>query len=133
MPAVLIEIGKQYSVEHETALMDAVRCALEEEFKIVNHDIFVRLISYEPHRFFVPQIDLYEQPESFTFITIDCFIGRSLEVKRKLYRNIVDRLDVLGIPKDHIKILLRESHKENWSIRGGYAGCDVDVGYVVDI
>jgi phenylpyruvate tautomerase PptA (4-oxalocrotonate tautomerase family) len=131
MPVISIEVGKKYSTEQEVALMEAVYSALQEAFKILNHDINVRLIVHEPHRFFVPK--LYTHPELYTHISIDCFPGRSLATKRHLYHRIVENLEPLGIPKDHIKILLRESGKENWGIRSGQAGCDVDVGYTVEI
>jgi phenylpyruvate tautomerase PptA (4-oxalocrotonate tautomerase family) len=42
-------------------------------------------------------------------------------------------LAVLGIPADHILILLRESPLENWGIRGGQAACDVDLGFQVNV
>jgi hypothetical protein len=39
----------------------------------------------------------------------------------------------LGIPRDHVKILLREIPRENWGIRGGQAGCDVDLGFLIEV
>ncbi|WP_331710104.1 hypothetical protein [Methylomonas koyamae] len=42
-------------------------------------------------------------------------------------------LEPFGIPPDHVKILLREIPKENWGIRGGQAGCDVGLGFKVDV
>ena len=47
--------------------------------------------------------------------------------------SIVKNLEPFGIPKNHIKILLREIPKENWGIRGGQAGCDVELGFKVDV
>lgn len=73
------------------------------------------------------------QPESYTHISIDAFAGRSLEAKRDLYAAIVRNLESFGIPKDHVKILLREVPLENWGIRGGQAGCDVDLGFKIDV
>jgi hypothetical protein len=32
-----------------------------------------------------------------------------------------------------VKILLREIQKENWGIRGGQAGCDVELGFKIDV
>ena len=66
-------------------------------------------------------------------ISIDCFAGRSLEAKRNLYRSIVRNLEIFGIPNNHVKILLREIQRENWGIRGGQAGCDVDLGFKVEV
>ena len=75
----------------------------------------------------------YSHPELYTMITIDCFTGRTIETKRYHYCGITENLEQCGIPKDHIKILLRESSRENWGILGGLAGCDVDVGYKVEV
>lgn len=66
-------------------------------------------------------------------MTIDCFAGRSVAAKRTLYRGIVDGLAVLGVPRDHVLVTLRESAAENRGVRGGQAACDVDPGFVVEV
>jgi len=111
--------------------MEAVHKALREAFKILPGDRNVRLMVHEPHRFACPPDR--EKPEYYTHISIDAFAGRSLEAKRDLYRAIVENLAPFGIPKDHVKILLREIAKENWGIRGGQAGCDVELGFKIDV
>jgi phenylpyruvate tautomerase PptA (4-oxalocrotonate tautomerase family) len=131
MPSVLIEVRRQYTQEQEVALMEAVHAALREAFKLLPHDRNVRLTAHEPHRFACPPGKA--QPERYTHISIDAFQGRSLDAKRHLYRAIVGNLEPLGIPKDHVKILLRELPRENWGIRGGQAGCDVELGFKVDV
>ena len=131
MPSVLIEVRKRYPQEEEVALMEAVHDALREAFRILSHDKNVRLIVHEPHRFACPPDR--EKPELYTHISIDAFAGRSLDAKRNLYMSIVKNLEPFGIPKNHIKILLREIPKENWGIRGGQAGCDVELGFKVDV
>lgn len=130
MPIVSIEVGKKYSQEEEIAIMKAVHSALLEAFKVTDHAINIRLLVHEIHRFSVP---INTNPEIYTLIGIDCFSGRSLAAKRNLYTCIVHNLNNLGIPKDHVKIVIRESNKENWGILGGFAGCDVDVGYPVEV
>ncbi len=131
MPSVLIEIRRAIPAEEESRLMDAVHSALREAFKILPGDRNVRLIVYEPHRFACPPER--SQPELYTHISIDAFAGRSLDAKRSLYHGIVEKLEDLGIPRDHVKILLREIPKENWGIRGGHAGCDVELGFKIDV
>ena len=131
MPSVLIEVRQLYTPEQEMAIMEAVHSALREAFKILPGDRNVRLIAHEPHRFECPPNRA--KPESYTHISIDAFAGRSLDAKRNLYKGIVNNLEPSGIPKDHVKILLREIQKENWGIRGGQAGCDVDLGFKVDV
>ncbi|MBI2791195.1 MAG: tautomerase family protein [Gammaproteobacteria bacterium] len=130
MPKVLIEVRNKYSPEHEVALMKAVQTAIQEAFKNPD-DVNVILVVHEPHRFAVPEKKAH--PEFYTHISIDCIEGRTLETKRSLYRKIVDNLEALSIPKDHVKILLRENRKEDWGIRGGQAACDVELGYSVEV
>lgn len=131
MPSVLIEIRRVIPSEEESRLMEAVHAALREAFRILPGDRNVRLIVHEPHRFECPPERSH--PELYTHVSIDAFAGRSLDAKRALYRAIVDNLERLGIPKDHVKILLREIPKENWGIRGGQAGCDVELGFKIDV
>ena len=111
--------------------MEAVHSALRDAFKILPGDRNVRLIAHEPHRFSCPPDRAH--PELYTHISIDAFAGRSLDAKRALYRGIVENLGALGVPKDHVKILLRELPKENWGIRGGQAGSDVELGFKIDV
>ncbi len=73
------------------------------------------------------------EPEYATSVSVDCFAGRSVGAKRQLYGEIVDRLEPLGIPRDHVSITLRESPAENGGIRGGQAVCDVDLGFNVKV
>ncbi|HEX3902401.1 MAG TPA: tautomerase family protein [Polyangia bacterium] len=131
MPSVVIEIRKGYAREQETALMEAVHGALLSAFRILPGDRNVRLLVHEPHRFACPPH--LAQPELYTHVTIDAISGRSLDAKRALYRTIVENLSVLGIPKDHVKILLRDLPRENWGIRGGQAAIDVELGFEVDV
>lgn len=131
MPSVLIEVRQKYSKEQEIALMEAVHAALREAFKILPGDRNVRLVVHEPHRFECPPDR--EMPEFYTHISIDAFAGRSLEAKRDVYKAIVSNLESFGIPKNHVKILLREIPKENWGIRGGQAGCDVELGFKIEV
>lgn len=123
MPSVIIEVKNQYSHEQEIALIEAVYAALVIAFDITPSERTIRLFVHEPHRY-APDPDL-RCPELHTHISIDTFIGRSIDSKRKLYTEIVENLEQFGIPRDHVEILLREIPRENWGIRGGQAGCDI--------
>lgn len=131
MPAVLVEVRCEHGREREIALMEAVHSALVEAFRIPETDRTVHLVVHQPHRMmFLPGL---EHPELFTQVSIDAFAGRSLDAKRALYRAIVTNLEALGIPRSHVKILLREIPRENWGIRGGQAGSDVEIGFKIDV
>lgn len=131
MPSVLIEVRRRYTREEEIAVIDAVHMALQEAFRIVPGDKDLRLVAHEPHRFASPPA--LKNPDCYTHISIDAFAGRSLEAKRNLYKAIVSRLEPFGIPRDHVKILLREIPRENWGIRGGQPACDVELGFEVEV
>lgn len=131
MPAVLIEVRKKYEPQDAVALIDAVHDALTAAFKTPAHDKNIRLVMHEPHLFACPPQRAY--PALSTQVTIDAFAGRSLEAKRRLYQGIVQNLEALGIPKDHVMIVVHDIPKENWGIRGGQAACDVDLGFSVDV
>lgn len=131
MPATLIEVRRPRSPAEEIALIDAVHAALVSSFRIPPADKTVRLVVHEPHRMACsPNLS---RPELYTLVSIDAFSGRSVDAKRSLYRDIVTNLEALGIPKNHVKILLRELPKENWGIRGGQAACDIDLGFKVEV
>ncbi|MGH3657986.1 MAG: tautomerase family protein [Micromonosporaceae bacterium] len=131
MPTSLIEVRRQYSEAEEAAIIDAIHGALVAAFQIPTQDKNVRLIVHEPHRFACsPNRTM---PEFATLVSIDCFAGRSVQAKRDLYAEITDRLAVLGIPRDHVLITLRESQAENWGLHGGQAACDVDLGFDVEV
>jgi len=131
MPSSTIEVRREYSDADALALIDAVHASLVAAFRIPAADKHVRLVVHEPERFAVSPDLAY--PELYTQVTIDCFEGRSLDAKRKLYAQIAQRLGVLGIPGDHLLILLRESPAQNWGIRGGQAASDIDLGFDVNV
>ena len=131
MPFALIETGVSREPQDEVAIIDAVHYALVAAFKTPEHDRHVRLISHLPHRFASPPT--LGQPELCTLVSIDCIAGRSLNAKRELYREIVERLEALGIPRSHVSIVLRESNADNWGIWGGQVASEVDLGFTVNV
>ncbi len=131
MPAALIEVRRPYSESEEVEIIDAVHAALVAAFRIPPQDKDVRLVVHAPHRFACSA--KLNRPELATLLSIDCFAGRSVEAKRNLYAEVVDRLATLGIPRDHVTITLRESEPQNWGVRGGRAACDVELGFDVQV
>ncbi|GAA1565695.1 tautomerase family protein [Kribbella hippodromi] len=131
MPSSLIEVRREYAEAEEVALIDAVHDALVTAFKIPVQDKDVRLVVHAPHRFACsPRLST---PEYFTLVTIDCFAGRSVDAKRALYAAIVNNLQPLNIPADHVTIVVRDHPTENWGLRGGHAACDLDLGFTITV
>ena len=129
MPLVMIETRQGLPPETKRRMFDAVHLALVNAFKIPDHDRTQRFVEYSPEDFEIPP----GKGERYTIVTIDAFAGRSLDAKRALYREIVERLQETGIPKLDVCIVLKEIPTENWGLRGGIAGCDVDLGFNVRV
>jgi phenylpyruvate tautomerase PptA (4-oxalocrotonate tautomerase family) len=131
MPSAQIEVRREYSEADEAGLIEAVHGALVTAFQIPPQDKDVRLVVHAPHRFACsPRLTA---PEFFTLVTVDCFAGRSIDAKRKLYTEIVGNLKPFGIPADHVTILVRDHPTSNWGIRGGQAASDLDLGFNVNV
>jgi len=129
VPNVEIEIRRQYPLDQEERIIDAVHSAVVEGLKIPVEDKTIRLEVHEPHRFPVSQ----SKTDRYTLINIDLLAGRSLAAKKTLYRAIVRNLEPLGIPPDQVKIPLRESPSDDWAIRGGLPASDVDLDFEVNV
>ena len=123
MPTIVIDVRQQYPVERESAIINAVFSALATAFGLNEKSRNARLVVHDPHRYECPPG--LEKPECYTQVSIECIPGRSLEAKRELYQTIVNNLEPLGIPADHVMIVIREITADNWGIRGGRAACDV--------
>jgi phenylpyruvate tautomerase PptA (4-oxalocrotonate tautomerase family) len=133
MPVTTIHIRTQYSEAQEISIIEAVQTALLQTLKLPETDRNVMLQVHAPHRMIASP--MLAQPEKRTVIEIAMFPGRSVDVKRRLYRALVERLEgcAAAIPPDHVLICLREEPFEHWGIRGGQAASDVDLGFSTQI
>lgn len=65
------------------------------------------------------------------------FPGRSEETKRNLYQMPVRHLEARGIPPADVLIVLQESERVDWSIRGSMRGGipagEVDLGFEINV
>lgn len=129
MPDVLIEVRGNWIGTRKAQMIEAVHGALVEAIKIPRDDRVLRFVSHATEDFVIPP----HHGEKFTRIEITMFAGRSRDAKRKLYREIVRRLEPFGVPSKDVKIVLVEVTSENWGLRGGHAGCDIDLGFEINV
>ena len=129
MPLVTIETRQGVTPALKRGMFDAVHEALVACFRIPDHDRTQRLVQHAPEDFEAPP----GRGPRYTIITIAAFAGRSVDAKRALYKTIVDRFEVLGVPRLDVFILLHEQPRENWGLRGGIAGSDVELGFEVRV
>ncbi len=124
MPLAKVEVRKPRSPEEIQAVIDAIYWAQREALKVPETDRQVRYIEHRPEHFAVPP----GKSDHYTVVEISLFPGRSVDAKRALYREIVQRLAPLGIPADEVFVVLHEPALENWGM-GGQAACDIDLGF----
>lgn len=54
-------------------------------------------------------------------ITVDMFEGRTIEQKKKLVEGITSVVANMGVPADHVYIIIRDIPKHNWATGGKLA------------
>ncbi len=129
MPLVKLETRRGLRPETKKALFDAVHASLMFAFHIPDRDHNQRFVEYAPEDFEIPP----GRGERFVVVEIVAFAGRSIDAKRALYKDIVDRFQALGIPREDVFIVLHDTPTENWGLRGGVAGCDIDFEFKIDV
>jgi phenylpyruvate tautomerase PptA (4-oxalocrotonate tautomerase family) len=125
MPDVLIEVRGDWIGDRKAEFIDAVHGALVKSLKVPAEDKVVRLVQHPLENFAIPK----GMGEKYTHIEIAMFIGRSIDARRALYREIVRSAEPFGVPPNDVKIVLIEVTKENVGFRGGKAASDVPIGY----
>jgi phenylpyruvate tautomerase PptA (4-oxalocrotonate tautomerase family) len=128
MPNVLFSTRRGWIEGRYPEIIDAVHGAMMATLNAPEHDKDVRIAEYEPEHYPPPPGKGY----MYSVVEVDLFGGRTVDAKRAFYKEVVTRLEYLGVPKTDVKILLRESPPENWGIRGGVAACDVAPGRKID-
>ncbi|GAA1867272.1 tautomerase family protein [Myceligenerans crystallogenes] len=108
-------------------LSDAVHAALVGAWRIPEDKRFHRFCWLDDGDLVAPRSDAY------LIVEIDCFEGRTREAKRELIRAMYDDVAPgLGLAADDLELVIRESPRENWGIRG-MSGDELKLGYRVEV
>ncbi len=129
MPTTLISLHKPRPQAERSAILEAVQSALVATLRIPPHDRCVRLQCFDFGDFIMQP----EMSENFTLIEVSLFPGRSLDAKRAFYKAVVSALAEFGIAPADTRIILNEVPRENWGLQGGQAGCDIELGFKVEV
>ena len=129
MPLIRVEIREGWLSAEKAGLLDAIHAAVVEALRIPDEDRTQILTEHPADAFEIPP----GKGERFTLVEITMFAGRSLDVKRHLYRALVRNLGRLGVPPSDVLVVLREVALEHWGVRGGTPASDVDLGFEVDV
>lgn len=129
MPVTRIEARRTRTRDEVQALIEAVYTAQREALRLPEWDRQIRYTEYHSDFFQI----IPGRTDNYVLVEITLFSGRSLDTKKSLYQNIVQRLGQLGISETDVTIILYEVPAENWGIHGGLPASEVDLGFKVDI
>ncbi|HEU4415571.1 MAG TPA: tautomerase family protein [Candidatus Angelobacter sp.] len=123
MPLVRISLLAGKPEAHKRKISEAVHRALVETISIPAQDRF-QIITEHGKADFVYDAEYLNihRTDDLVIIQITLSAGRSLEVRKSLYRRIADLLhQEAGLRKEDVFVNLVEVAKENWSFGNGEA------------
>ena len=109
-------------------ISDTVHGCLVDVWKLPEDKRFHRFLLLDAEDLVCPQ-----RSERYLIVEIVCFGGRSDEAKRALIHALFARVgEALGLPTADLEIVIMESPKVNWGIRG-LPGDELTLMYPVTI
>ena len=123
MPFVNIYLRRGKSQEYLHEVANAIHEALVAEANVPQDDRFQVIHQLEPHEMLAhPSYGGVSRSENLVIVQITLNQGRTLEVKKALYADMVKRLGrAADVRPDDVLISLVEVVKENWSFGNGIA------------
>ena len=113
--------------ERRVEISDALHQALVSTWQLPADKRFHRFLLLDDGDLVAPRSDAY------LVVEIVCFTGRSQEAKRALIAALHDSVAPrLGLAAEDLEIVILESARENWGIRG-MSGDELALSYRVDV
>jgi phenylpyruvate tautomerase PptA (4-oxalocrotonate tautomerase family) len=110
-------------------LSEVIHQCLVEAFKLPDDKRFQRFIALEGDDFIYPA----DRSEKYIIKEVTMFEGRSVESKKHLIGLLCERLAVsFGISAQDLEIVILESPRHNWGIRG-LPGDELTLNYRVNV
>ena len=121
MPLVRIDLSKKHSESFAQQLGDIVYNVMREQINVPEDDKFQIITRHDSAGFNIPKSYLgIEYSERIIFIQATISFGRSVDIKKNLYKGICDALvQKLDVRPQDVFINLLEVSKENWSFGNG--------------
>jgi 4-oxalocrotonate tautomerase len=123
MPFVTVYLRRGKSPEFVRSIGDAIHEALVTEANVPKDDRFHVFVELADHLLVAdPSYGGVNRSADLVIIQITLNVGRTLEIKKKLYAAIASRLQsAVDLRSDDVLISLVEVTKEDWSFGGGRA------------
>ncbi|HEU0227234.1 MAG TPA: tautomerase family protein [Arachidicoccus soli] len=122
MPLVRISLDRKFSKETKDIISTSVHQALMQEFNVPHNDYFQIIEELNTSQIKYPESYLgIHHSSEIIFIQIIAALGRSIDQKRRLYKEIAERIERgTEITKNNVFIVLLENvGAENWSFGNG--------------
>lgn len=119
---------KSHLANAKAALSEAIHSALIEAFSYPEEKRFQRFIALDKEEFVFPG----DRSERYIILEITMFTGRSIEAKKQLIALLYKNFQALGISAKDLEIVMLESARHNWGIRG-LAGDELELNYQVEV
>jgi 4-oxalocrotonate tautomerase len=123
MPLVEITLRQGRSPETLRFIADAVHESLVAEANVPADDRFQIIHEVESDRLIAhPTYGGVNRSDGLVIVKITLNAGRTLDIKKRLYASIADRLEgTADVRRDDLLVCLVEVTKENWSFGNGLA------------
>lgn len=123
MPLVRVSLLEGRSESFKKNVGDSIHQALVETISIPAQDRFQVFTEHSKSGFFYDPAYLnINRTDSLLILQITISFGRSVEIKKALYKRIVELLgQSLRLRPEDVFINLEEVQKENWSFGNGIA------------
>lgn len=123
MPMTRVSLKKGKSADYKRAVLDSIYLAMRETFNCPEDDKFMVLSEHDDSDFYYGRSYLgIERTDELVMVQITCNNTRSLEMKKALYKRIVERLvAAVRLRPEDVLISLVEVGEEDWSMGLGEA------------
>ncbi len=113
--------------ERRAEISDALHAALVTAWQLPEDKRFHRFLLLDDGDLVAPR------SEAYLVVEVVCFEGRSSQAKRALVRAVYDDVaPALGLAAEDLELVVVETPRENWGIRGR-SGDELALSYRVDV
>jgi len=120
---VKLYLRRGKSAEYKQSVADAVHQALVAQANVPPDDRFQIIHELDEESLIAhPSYGGVSRSSDVIIVDITLNLGRTIEIKKNLYRDIAERLNrAADVRPDDVVVCLVEVTKENWSFGGGRA------------
>lgn len=121
-------ITTNFYLENESDFIDEFHKIMMKVLKIPENDRQI-VLDQKTKGFYQPA----NSSGRYIIIEIKMFSGRTLETKKKLYKELFTLAHSVDVSSSNLNVILQDIEKENWGIRGGQPASEVDLGFKTNI